>query len=342
MGTLTHRAEQALLGALLREPELAARLDYLEPSDFASHQHRLVFSAIMTASRAGQRDHWRRAVQKAVGTEIPPRYLDELEAACPEPSHGPAYGVMVLEASARRDLLGCVTDLADQAESIRYTAQRVIRAGGTGGHRSEVHAALVADIAGAIRTHAGRFDPDSTRAANAPASDSASGRDAFMEETVLAALIQHHPDAPRVIRALPFPLAFADPLRQAIYQVIRDLSATGRPVDALTVDWELARSHGPAGRQRPGEGTVTDELPSYVTRLADAFTAGKAVTTTASLLAEHLACGRYGQQPTEDRAAPRPQDPGTAAGPAVPGQARHLLQPPPHPPGHGPAQTQQM
>jgi hypothetical protein len=248
---------------------------------------------------------------------------------------------MVLEASARRDLLGYVTDLADQAESIRYTAQRVIRAGGTGGHRSEVHAALVADVATAIRLHAGQFDPDSTRAVTAPPSGSAPGRDPFMEETLLAALIQHHPDAPRVIRALPLPLAFADPLRQAIYQAIRDLSSTGRPVDALTVDWELARSQGPVGRQRPGEGTVTDELPSYVTRLADAFTAGKAVTTTASLLAEHLARGRYGQQSAEDRAAPRSRDPGMA-GPAVPGRARQLLQPPPHPPEQDPAQTRQM
>jgi replicative DNA helicase len=338
MGTLTHRAEQALLGAMLREPGLAVRLDYLESGDFASNRHRVVFTAIMTASRSGQSDRWRRAIEKAVSPEISPQYLDELEAACPDLRHGPAYGVMVLEASARRDLLAHVTDLADQAESLRYTAQRLIRAGGTGGHRSEVHAGLVADAAMAIRVHTGQFDPDSTRAVTAPPSGSTPGRDAFMEETVLAALIQHHPDAPRVIRALPFPLAFADPLRRDIYQTIRDLSATGRPVDALTVDWELARSQGSAGRQRPGDGTVTDDLPSYVTRLADVATAGKAITITASLLTEHLASGRYRQQSAEDRAAPHP---GTAR-PAAPGQAAHLLQPPPDQPGQGPARTRRM
>lgn len=339
MGTLTHRAEQALLGAMLCEPGLATRLDYLEPGDFALNQHRLVFTAIMTASGAGQRDRWRRAIEKA-GPEIPPQYLDELEEACPDPRHGPAYGVMVLEASARRDLLGHVTDLTDQAESLRYTGQRVTHAGGAGGHRSEVHAGLVADVASAIRVHAGEFDPDSTRAVTAPTSGSASEHDTFVEETVLAALLQHYSHASWAARTLPPPLAFADPLRRAIFQAICDLSATGRPVDALTVDWELARSEELVGRQRPGDGTVTDELPSYVTRLANVFTAGKAATITASPLEEGLASGRSRQQPAEDRVAPRPQHQGTAR-PGAPGQAAHL-HPPPHQPGQGPAQTRRM
>jgi replicative DNA helicase len=316
MGTLTHRAEQALLGAMLREPRLAARLDYLEPGDFASNQHRLVFTAIMTASRSGQWDHWRRAVEEAAGPEIYPQYLDELEAACPEPSHGPAYGVMVLEASARRDLLAHATDLADQAESLRYTAQRMIRAGGRDGHRSGVHAGLVSDVASAIRVHVDEFEPDSTWAVTTPPFHSASRHDAFVEETVLAALLQHYSGAPRVTQMLPPPLAFTDPLRRSIYRAILDLSATGSPVDALTVDWELARSQGALGRQHPGDGTVTDDLPSYVTRLASVFTAGKTTAITASLMEERLARGS--------------------------GQARQLLQPPPHQPGQGPAQTRRM
>lgn len=338
MGTLTHRAEQALLGAMLHIPDLAARLDYLEPGDFASNRHRLVFSAIRTASNSGQRENWRGAVEKAAGSEISQRYLDELEVACPEPRHGPAYGLMVLEASARRDLLGHATDLADQAESLRYSAQRVIRAGGTGGHRSEAHAGLVAGVATAIRVHAGRFDPDNTWAVTAPPSGQVSRRGTFLEETALAALIQHHPAALRVARALPSPLAFADPLRRNIYQAVCDLASTGRPVDALTVDWELARGQGAADGQRSGGGTVGDDMPSYVTRLANIPTAGAPVTVTVSLLAR----GHNGQQPAEDGSATRPRAPGTVAGPAAPSQTAHLLRPPPDQPRQGPAQSWRM
>ena len=337
MGTLTHRAEQALLGAMLRESGLAARLDYLGPGDFASNQHRLVFNAIMTASKSGQWGRWRRAVEEAADPEISPQYLDELEAACPEASHGSAYGVMVLEASGRRDLLAHATDLADQAESVRYTAQRMVRAGGRDGHRSEVHAGLVADVASAIRVHAGEFDPDNTGAVTAPPSRSASGHNAFVEETVLAALLQHYSGAPRVTQQLPPPLAFTDPLRRSIYQAILDLSATGSPVDALTVDWELARSPGPVGQQQLGDGTLTDDQSSYVMRLASVFTAGKTTTITASLMAGPPSRGRHGQQSAEDRAALRPQAPGTMAGPAA-----HLLQPPATESGQGPAQTPRM
>ena len=44
MANLTYRAERALLGALLRDPDALDDIRFLNAGDFASDQHREVFS----------------------------------------------------------------------------------------------------------------------------------------------------------------------------------------------------------------------------------------------------------------------------------------------------------
>ncbi|MGH3282337.1 MAG: DnaB-like helicase N-terminal domain-containing protein [Trebonia sp.] len=78
------------------------------------------------------------------------------------------------------------------------------------------------------------------------------------EEHVLSALLQGHPEAGRILDFLPV-AAFTSQLRQEFFQAVRYLQRTGRPVDALTVDWERSQLFS-----RPvGDG-------SYTTRLAGA------------------------------------------------------------------------
>ena len=66
---LTGRIERAVLGALICDPGLVSRLEYVEPRDFADDLHRAVYTAIRSlrhasAPSAGDRN---AAVARAVG-----------------------------------------------------------------------------------------------------------------------------------------------------------------------------------------------------------------------------------------------------------------------------------
>jgi hypothetical protein len=332
MGVLTHRAEQGVLGAMLRDPGQAAMLGYLESGDFASNRHRMVRDAIMAASRSAARTGlgWRSRVEMAAGPEISAEYLDELEAACPDPGHGPAYAAMVLEASVRRSLLGHAEDLASQAETLGYDAERLARAAGGDDRRGERYALHMAWIATAMRGHAAQFDPDTTPAAAEPSSEGSEE-----EQIVLGALIQGHRESAQVVSMLPT-AAFTGLLRREIFQAIRTLRSSGRPVDELIVDWEVARNHMRHESQPPNEESVVDDQPSYVSRLAViALGTGAPIARAAIILLENLAGRVNGQHFPVDATAPR-------LGAAVHlstdnGQSSQPVQRPPHLPelGHG-------
>jgi hypothetical protein len=271
---------------MLLDPGQAGMLSYLESGDFASTRHRMVRDAIMAASRPAAQTGpgWRSRVETAAGPEISAEYLGELEAACPDSGHGPAYAAMVLEASVRRSLLGHAEDLASQAETLGYDAKRLARASEADDRRSERYALHMAWIATAMRGHAAQFDPDTTPAAAAPSSEGSEE-----EEIVLGALIQGHRDSAQVVSMLPA-AAFTSLLRREIFQVIRTLRSSGRPVDELIVDWEVARSRVRHDGQPPDEEFVTDDQPSYATRLAAiAMGTGAPIARVAITLLENLA-----------------------------------------------------
>jgi hypothetical protein len=317
---------------MLHDPGQAAMLGYLESGDFASNRHRIIRDAIMAASRSGAqpRPGWRRRVATAAGPEISAEYLDELEAACPDPGHGPAYAAMVLEANVRRSLLGHAEDLASQAETLGYDAKRLAKAAGGDDRRSERYALHMAWIATAMRGHAAQFDPDTTRAAAEPSSEGSEE-----EEIILSALVREHRDSAQVVSMLPT-AAFTSLLRREMFQVIRTLRSGGRPVDALIVDWEVARSHVRHEGQPPDEESVADDQPSYATRLATiAMGTGAPIARVAITLLENLASRVNGQPFPADATLPR-------LGAAVHldagnGQSSRPVQQPPYLPelGHG-------
>lgn len=292
MAVLTHRAEQALLGAMLLQPGLAAMLDHVETGDFLAREHRVLHAVLVTASGSWDGNgSWRDAVAAAAGPEIRPEYLGELEAACPDPMHGRAYAALVVEAYARRMLLEESEDLAQQAESLKYDTGRLRRAGGTGGVESTVLAEHTARVARAFRGFGLQFTPDAVVAPVVAPPGSVGGRPAD-EELVLGALIGGHRETRRVLGFL-VPDAFGDPVRRAIYAAVRTLYLAGGGIDPLTVDWELARRQPVlAGEQAP----VTGDLPSYVTRLATAAAGTDRIEGVAYALTEDSsrAVGRPG------------------------------------------------
>lgn len=332
METLTFRAERALLGAMIQRPSLPAALHYLDTGDFTTVRHRQVFSALTEAANTvagnGTGRLWEDLVEEAAAPEIEPSYLSELAQACPDPSHGPVYGRLVVEASVRRTLAADADDLDSQAGSIGYSARRLFTAQVDGGRQVEVSADYAKEVAGLLRRHATAFSPDTTTAAPGPAA-AASDRRGQTEERVLAALLQRNADTREIIATLT-PEAFTDPSRRELYQTLRAMHLSGRSheVDGLTVDWEAALTRGPVPSFRNSGRVADDDEPSYATRLAAVPVAGSAVRLARELV-------RSSGEPRNGRTL-------SPAAPAHNGAAPvgRLIQPPPPQPGNGPGPVQ--
>jgi hypothetical protein len=348
MGVLTYRAERALLGAMLGDRRLVSMLDYIETDDFAWDKHRKLHDVLAAAAGTGavSAADWRQVVELAADPDIEAGYLDELQAACPDPLHGPDYAAMVVEASVRRMLARHADELAAEAESVGRDARRLITAAGALGHQADTEARHMARVAAAIRVHSAQFSPDTSTGKAAEGESAPAAGQAWSEERVLGALIQQHPETGQVLAMLPATV-FTSPLRREIFEVIRSLHVGKRPVDALTVDWELARRQAASG--------IRDEAPagpdeSYAARLVRLNTGnGPVIGTAHALLTAYAKAGNSSQPATRDPAVPLRSTPGPMplAGPG-PGhtQSRNsrpdLLEPPPGRPGPGPGREQRI
>lgn len=109
MSHLTHRAEQALLGALLALPELPPDLMAgLRSDDFGHRGHQQVFSAVLELR---EQQPWLKGDDRltAVAARVSSpgadrQWLEELRDRAARPSHLGAYAAMVQEAALRRDV----------------------------------------------------------------------------------------------------------------------------------------------------------------------------------------------------------------------------------------------
>ena len=80
-------------------------------------------------------------------------------------------------------------------------------------------------------------------------------------------MLQEHPQAGQILSYLPA-AAFTSPARQEIFRAARRLNQSGRPVDELTVSWELA-THSAATAVLSPESTPRPQAPDgYIGRLA--------------------------------------------------------------------------
>lgn len=348
MGVLTYRAEQALLGAMLGDQRLVSMLDYIEADDFAWDKHRRLHDVLTTAASTGavSATDWRQVVELAAAPDISAGYLDELQAACPDPLHGPDYAAMVVEASVHRMLARHADELAAEAESVGRNARRLIAAAGALGHQADIEARHMARVAAAIHVHSAQFSPDTSTGKAAEGESAPAAGQTWSEERVLGALIQQHPETKQVLAMLPGTV-FTSPLRREIFEVIRSLHVGKRPVDALTVDWELARCQATSG--------IRDEAPagadeSYAARLARLNTGDGPITGTAhALLTAYAQAGNGSQPATRDPTVPLRSTPGpmplAGSGPGH-AQSRNprpgLLEPPPGRLGPSPGRDQRM
>jgi len=117
-----------------------------------------------------------------------------------------------------------------------------------------------------MREHAARLDPG-TPGPTGPHPLYHPGYQDQREERVLAALIQGHPETRQILGFLPV-AAFTDWYRQEMLQAIRALHSTSRPVDTLTVDWQIAVTRARTGGQLISTAPATETAETYATRLS--------------------------------------------------------------------------
>jgi hypothetical protein len=138
--------------------------------------------------------------------------------------------------------------------------------------------------------------------------------------------------------------AFADPLRREVFQAVRSLFASNRPIDSLTVDWELTRSRSSSGR--PETGPTADIGENYVTRLSRMSIGDGPVTRTADALLAALSRPGNGLGALHSisglAARPGPSQAPVRGNPGPADLSSRLLQPPPRLPGPDRGHQQRM
>src|SRR5450755_1974900 len=317
MPDLTSRAEEALLGALIADPDQLASVPSLEAADFTDPARQALWTAISrlreVATGAGGPEF--ADVIHATSTDdlITYGYLARLAVAAPTSGAADVYARMVLEAAFLRGFAADIAQLPGAEPGSDTTLRKAITS-----YTRNINAARSAAA-------------DDLREPGPPPADP----HAVLEERFLSA-IMHQPGLTEWISLDP--VIFTSPGRRAIYEAITTLSHHGEPVDEITLPWALARATATldahAGRTTTPETFAATIPPGTIARLAatsiDTITA---MDIGRDLLADHAyaqitAAARDAEQhhPPETRAArttaPHRNGLGNDA-------ARHLLQPPP-------------
>ena len=243
MVNLTYRAERAVLGALLDDPDLLNEASFLNAGDFASPQHQEIFRAIVAARAEDTgRDYPPFAFAVAASATAPGlsvRYLQSVADTCPHPANVGAYARMVVEAALSRQMLIHAERLFREAGDLHYEVRQAVNVPGAD-ETAEAFPSHLLKLAHAMYVHAKRFDP----AAEAPDQDdreqiAADEAQVHQEEEVLAGLLAHYEFNTGVLNWLPAE-AFTEGPRREIYQAIVAVARRDDPIDELTVEWQLA------------------------------------------------------------------------------------------------------
>lgn len=232
---LVFYAEQALLGALLLEPQRVRDLTGIGPDAFSTAGHAALFGAIRSLPPPDPVEHaqntkWLDAVltaarEQAIGLSA--TYLHSLIQVCPWPQHAPAYARMIEAEHARYRLSAAAQRLMASARDTTLP-DRVA----TTLAEADTLATVVDDIAA-------RFPPRPGSLPRAPVPPPAPPHDEETadEERLLLATATAHPGGVEQMRWLT-PGDFTHPLHAGLWQCLTALTQRGTPVDPVTVVWE--------------------------------------------------------------------------------------------------------
>ena len=307
MSYLTHRAERAVIGALLADPRPPDHLYGLRASDFSSRLHRELYTAVADLSLARpdltpqHRDQVIAGMLPIPGASV--EELRQLREDAPDFAATAAYAELVRTASIYRDIAGHADDIARNlatADADDPAADAELLA-----HNRR--------LALALARHADAFRPVTAPPFDTPdlgypaevivEALAARSERAQLEDQVLADLLRD-PEQINTVREFLTDNAFTSAGRRHIYRTMTALAFHDEPVDEVTVAWRVeteqaqARLHGTdvnAPGTTPDESvypvTDTDPEPTavYLARLAaTTIVVTSAVHAARDLLAAHL------------------------------------------------------
>ncbi|MFE4212161.1 DnaB-like helicase N-terminal domain-containing protein [Streptomyces sp. NPDC056844] len=237
--------EQALLGALLLEPQRLHEVTGIGPDAFSTAAHRALFAAIRSLPAPDPAEHtkdatWLDTVLTTARDEargLSATYLHSLIQVCPLARHAPAYARMVEAEHCRRRLAAAAHRLTHTAADTSLP-QRVAATL----TEADTVTTMVDDIAARFPPHPGSLPrppvPQQARLQDEEAAD---------EERLLLAATTTHPSSVEQMRWLT-PDDFAHPLHAGLWQCLTTLDRRGTPIDPVTVLWEAQHR----GLLRPG------------------------------------------------------------------------------------------
>ncbi|WP_326812266.1 replicative DNA helicase [Streptomyces scopuliridis] len=228
--------EQALLGALLLEPQQLDNVTGLAPDAFSTPAHAALFAAIRSLPAPDPAQHakntkWLNEVLTVAREQahgLTASYLHRLIQVCPWPRHAPAYARMTEAEHARRLLRSAAQHLTQTAldTSLPHPVPTTLA-------EADALAAVIDDIAARFPPHAGSL-PRTPTPPPAPTQDDAEAAD---EERLLLATATAHPGSVEQMRWLT-PDDFTHPLHAGLWQCLTALTRRSAPVDPVTVLWE--------------------------------------------------------------------------------------------------------
>jgi hypothetical protein len=303
MSYLTHRAERAMLGALLADPQPPDHWYGLQAGDFASRLHQAIFTALTQASQSRpgadlpDRDLMIAAIVNAPGGTV--EHLGDLRADAPDPEHVRGYADLIHAAAVHRDLAryadtltrditaGTETDDPDLAAHNRRLAEALVR-------HTRAYTDLTADTVDVDY-------PQPVQVRLQP--QAAMSTRADLEDQLLADLLRD-PEQILVVAAFLTDNAFSSPQRRHVYRTMVTLAYDGEPVDEVLLTWrvesETARSvyfgidvntpgSTPDESPYPTIEVDTEPAPVYLARLATTTViVPSAVDAARNLLVVHL------------------------------------------------------
>lgn len=274
MSSVTSRAEQALLGAMLagqhlEAAELRTVLAQLRAEDFGQRVHQRLYTAIteLSAGEPGEPgQHGLRGDRlidavanrlQAIGADA--GRLRDLRRAAPSPQHAAAYARLIQASGFRRQITAHAERIATAADAgTGLTHQPASRINGSANHTTKSGSATVdhqARLAAALARQAQVYtaltettsaewpgsegaEPRRDEGSRAPAGEPRPTRGA-MEDELLADLLRNPEQVLTLARFLPSD-TFTSAQRREVYEVILTTAAAGDPIDEVIIAWQLA------------------------------------------------------------------------------------------------------
>ncbi|WP_411140997.1 DnaB-like helicase N-terminal domain-containing protein [Streptomyces sp. x-80] len=260
-------AEQALLGALLLEPQRLGEVAEIAPDSFATAAHSALFGAISSLPAPAPVEHAQNTiwldkvltVARKQARGLSASYLHTLIQVCPRPRHAPTYARMIVAEHSRRTLRTGAQRLAQTARdlSLPHPVPATLTA-------ADALATIVDGLAATFPLHPGPLPRTPPQALTTAHDD---GDEAVDEERLLLATAAAHPSAAEEMRWLTAS-DFTRPVHAGLWQSLTALTRRRTPVDPVTILWEAQQRGLPIAGSEPAEllgllGAPAADAPQY-------------------------------------------------------------------------------